>query len=102
MIRVIFQFFDPVHHCFTFPDYQLVPTIEEFSQLLGVPVLDQIPFTGLEETPRPEVIAKALHLKSSDIVANWETRSRVKGFLAKFLLEKARLFWEAMDLQDFE
>ena len=44
---VLFQFFDPIHHCFTFPDYQLVPTLEEFSQLLAVPVLDQIPFTGL-------------------------------------------------------
>ena len=76
--------------------------MEEFSQLLGVPILDQIPFTGLEEVPRPEVIAKALHLKSFDIVANWETRSRVKGFLAQFLMEKVLLFWEAMDLQAFE
>ena len=99
---VLFQFFDPMHHCFTFPDYQLVPTLEEFSQLLGVLVLDQIPFTGLEETPKPEVISKALHLKRSDIVTNWETKSGVKGFLAKFLLEKARLFWEDMDFQVFE
>ena len=52
-------------------------------------MLDQIPFIGLEETPKLEVIAKALHLKRSDIVTNWETRSEVKGFLAKFLLEKA-------------
>ena len=89
---VLFQFFDPMHHCFTFPDYQFVPTLEEFSQLLGVPVFDQIPFTGLEEIPKPEVIAKALHLKRSDIVTNWETRSGVKCFLAKFLLEKARSF----------
>ena len=32
MVKVLFQFFDPLHHCFTFPDYQLVPTLEEFSQ----------------------------------------------------------------------
>ena len=70
MIRVLFHFFDHVYHCFTFHDYQLVPTMEEFSQLLGVSVLDQIPFTDLEETPRPEVIAKALHLNSSDIIDN--------------------------------
>ena len=47
MMCVLFQFFDPMHHCFTFPDYQLVPILEEFSQLLEVPVLDHIPFTGL-------------------------------------------------------
>ena len=40
MVHVFFQFFDPKHHCFTFSDYQLVPTMEEFSQLLGVPILD--------------------------------------------------------------
>ena len=80
MICVLFQFFDLVHHCFTFPDYQLVPTMEELSQLLGVPILDQIPFTGLEETPKPEVISNALHLKSSGIIANWKTRSGVKDF----------------------
>ena len=40
MLKVLFQFFDPLHHCFTFPDYQLVPTMEEFSQLLGVPILN--------------------------------------------------------------
>ena len=67
---MLFQFFDPMHHCFTFPDYQLVPTLGEFSLLLGVPVLDQAPFTALEGIPKPEVIAEALHLKRSDIVAN--------------------------------
>ncbi|CAI8603696.1 unnamed protein product [Vicia faba] len=102
MMCVLFQFFDPMHHCFNFPDYQLVPTLEEFSQLLGVPVLDQIPFTGLEETPKPEVISESLHLKRSDVITNWETRSGVKGFLAKFLLEKAHSFWEDMDFQAFE
>ena len=102
MMCVLFQFFDPVLHCFTFPDYQLVPTLEEFPLLLGVPVLDQISFTGLEEIPEPEVIAAALHLKRADIISNWETRSGVKGFLAKFLLEKARSFWDNMDFQAFE
>ena len=31
MVKVLFQFFDPLHHYFTLPDYQLVPTLEEFS-----------------------------------------------------------------------
>ena len=49
MMSVIFQFFDPKNHCFTFPDYQLVPTMEEFSKLLGIPILDQMPFAGSEK-----------------------------------------------------
>ena len=70
MMSVLFQFFDPMHHCFNFPDYQLVPTMEEFSHLLGISILEQIPFTGLEEAPRPEDIALALHLKMADVVSN--------------------------------
>ena len=69
-MSVLFQFFDPKHHYFTFLDYQLVPIMEEFSKLLRVPILDQIPFTGLEQVPKPEDIAAALHLKRSDIVSN--------------------------------
>ena len=71
MMRVLFQFFDPKHHCFTFPDYQLVPTLEEFSQLLGIPILDQIPFSGLEKMPKSEEVAAALHMTKSDVEANW-------------------------------
>ena len=92
MMSVLFQFFDPEHHYFTFPDYQLVPTMEEFSQLLDIPILEQLPFTGLEEVPKQEFAASALHLKWVDVVSNWETRSGVKGFLAKFLIDKAQLF----------
>src|SRR3954464_13267250 len=84
MIRDLFQFFDPEHHCFTFPDYQLVP------------------FTGLERIPKPEVIAAALHLRKSEIESNWETKSGVKGLLAKFLLEKARLLLENKSYPAFE
>src|SRR3954470_6370753 len=56
MMRVLCQFFDPEHHCFTFPGYQLVPTLEEFSDLLGIPISDQLPFSVLEDTPKPETI----------------------------------------------
>ena len=76
-----FNFFNPKHHCFTLPDYQLVPTMEKFSQLLGVPIFDQLPFTGIEKDPRPEEIARALHLQRSDVMTNWETRSSVKVFV---------------------
>ena len=33
---------------------------------------------------------------------HWETRSGVKGFLAKFMFEKAQDCWNSLDLQAFE
>ncbi|KAI5414491.1 hypothetical protein KIW84_040112 [Lathyrus oleraceus] len=44
---VLVQFYDPLYRCFTFPDYQLVPTLEEYANLLGIPVSNKVPFSGL-------------------------------------------------------
>ncbi|XP_058756282.1 uncharacterized protein LOC131629518 [Vicia villosa] len=76
--------------------------MEEFSDILHIPIRDQLPFTGLENIPKLEVVATALHLKKSEIENNWETRSGVKGLLVKFLLGKARSFLEAMSYHAFE
>ena len=57
-----------------------MPTMEEFSQLLGVPILNKVPFNGMERDPKLEDISKSLSLQQSDVVANWETRRGVKGF----------------------
>ena len=102
MMKVLFQFFNPLHHFFIFPDYQLVPTLEEFSQILRIPIINQLPFNGMERYPKPEEMTQALYLQPSDITTNWETRSGVKGFLAKFLFEKAQNCWNSLDLQAFE
>ena len=56
----------------------------------------------MERDPKPEEIAQALHLQQSDVTTTWEIRSGVKGFLAKFLFEKAQDFWNSLDLQAFE
>ena len=41
-------------------------------------------------------------MKRADVVSNWETQSGVEGFLAKFLIDQAQLFWDNLDFQDFE
>ena len=102
LMSVLFQFFDPEHHCFTFPDYQLVPKLEEFFKLLGLPILERVPFIGFEQDPTAEGVSVALHLKPSDIESHWERRSRVKGLLAKFLMEKAQIFLDAMSYHAFK
>lgn len=49
LLSTLIQFYDPVYHCFTFPDYQLMPTLEEYYHLIGVPISSQALFSGLEE-----------------------------------------------------
>src|ERR1043165_6962395 len=31
LLKNFVQFYDPVYRCFTFPDYQLMPTLEEYA-----------------------------------------------------------------------
>lgn len=78
ILKTLVQFYDPLLHCFTFPDYQLVPTLEEYSYLVGLPILDIVPFSGLEGAPKASDIAKALHLKISDITDNLTTKGKEK------------------------
>ncbi|KAI5423942.1 hypothetical protein KIW84_030239 [Lathyrus oleraceus] len=72
LLNVLVQFYDPLYRCFTFPDYQLVPMLEEYAHLLGIPVSNKVPFSGLEEIPRSHIIVEALHLKKYEIQAHWE------------------------------
>ena len=62
LLSVLVQLYDPLYRCFTFPIYQLVPTLEEYGHLLGIPVSNKLSFSGLEEIPRSHLIAEALHL----------------------------------------
>src|ERR1044072_4928928 len=39
------QCYDPAYRCFTFLDYQLVPTLKEYFHLIGLPFLVQVPFS---------------------------------------------------------
>jgi len=83
------QFYDPRYHCFNFPDYQLVPTLEEYAYLVDLPVLDRVPFSGLEEVPKASAISATLHLKTSDLTSNLTTKGKIQGLTSTFLIGKA-------------
>ncbi|KAL5159112.1 hypothetical protein HKD37_15G043466 [Glycine soja] len=100
-LETLVQFYDPLYHCFTFPDYQLVPTLEEYSYLVGLPVPDKIPFHGFEPTPKPSDIAAALHLKTSIIQANLTSKGGLQGLPTHFLYQQASIFAEAASILAF-
>lgn len=41
LLQTLVQFYDPVYHCFTFPDYQLMPTLEEYASCFTSQLLIQ-------------------------------------------------------------
>ncbi|KAI5396994.1 hypothetical protein KIW84_062990 [Lathyrus oleraceus] len=79
------QYYDPPLRCFTFQDFQLAPTIEEYERILRWYVKDHPPFTKLGEPLLPESVAEALHLPIEEVSLGLGPR----GFARKFLEEKA-------------
>ena len=102
LLSVLVQFYDPLYRCFTFPDYQLVPMLEEYAHLLGMLVSNKIPFSGLEEIPRSQVIAEALHLKKSVIDANMVKKGGIIGLTSEFLIRMATAFAQVGSMDTFE
>ncbi|KAI5387553.1 hypothetical protein KIW84_073600 [Lathyrus oleraceus] len=89
-LQTLLQFYDPELRCFTFQDYQLAPTLEEYSILLGVPIQHQIPFLDVPKEVDFRVVARALHLSVRDISDSWKTNGDAVGLPLKILLRVAR------------
>ncbi|XP_050916653.1 uncharacterized protein LOC127131791 [Lathyrus oleraceus] len=83
-------------------DYQLMPTLEEYSYWLGLPVSDKLPFSGSERTHTPTTIVEALHLKTYAVKANFIKKGGILGLTSRFLMEKAFIFAEADSRDAFE
>ncbi|XP_058732595.1 uncharacterized protein LOC131604124 [Vicia villosa] len=85
----LFQFYDPRLRCFTFQDYQLVPTLEEFSYILNIRITDDVPFVRVPEVVSFEKIAEALHMGIKEVKINWKSSGGVSGFYLCFLISRA-------------
>ncbi|GAU51995.1 hypothetical protein TSUD_417970, partial [Trifolium subterraneum] len=105
-LTTLAQFYDPPLRCFTFQDFQLAPTLEEFAKILGCNLEDHGPYVGLGEEPPMREIDKALHLTSAE-VSSWledkkNDRKRVsKGFSRSVLEAKAQALLEKKDWKPF-
>lgn len=88
ILDTLVQFHDPLYHCFMFPDYHLIPTLEENSYWAGLLVTGNIPFSCLENVPESPGIAEALHLKIFDVEDNLTFKGGFLGLTYKFLMGK--------------
>ena len=102
LINTLVQFYDPLYRCFTFPDYQLVPTLEEYSHWVGLPVLDKVPFHGLEPGPKIPDVAAALHIEKADIKQYLTIKGGLQCLPFNFLYQKATDFAERSNANAFE
>ncbi|XP_058759674.1 uncharacterized protein LOC131632985 [Vicia villosa] len=89
-LQTLMQFYDPEMRCFTFQDYQLAPTLEEYSIILNLKIKDEVPFIDVPKEVNFKSIAAALYLSIKEVSDDWKSNGGVSGFSLKFLVRKAK------------
>ncbi|XP_058726189.1 uncharacterized protein LOC131597512 [Vicia villosa] len=102
LLNTMIRFYDPLLNCFTYRYFHMVPTLEEFFSILGLPVLEQMPYTGEEEIPKLEDVAAALHLPRSEIKKAWVNEGEYTGLPIDFLYNQAEIMINAASMNALE
>ncbi|RZB46741.1 G-type lectin S-receptor-like serine/threonine-protein kinase [Glycine soja] len=84
------QYYDQPLRCFTFGDFQMVPTIEEFEEILGSPLGGRKPYLFSGFLPSLSKIAAVVGDSAKELDRTKQTRNGVVGLPRKYLEGKAR------------
>ncbi|KAH1205708.1 hypothetical protein GmHk_16G046352 [Glycine max] len=89
-IASLTQYYDQPLRCFTFEDFQLVPTIEEFEEILGCPLGGRKPYLFSGCLPSLSRIAIVVKDSARGLDRVKQTRNGIAGLPRKYLEDKAR------------
>ncbi|KAL5184258.1 hypothetical protein HKD37_17G047987 [Glycine soja] len=84
------QYYDQPLSCFTFGDFQMVPTIEEFEEILGCPLGGRKSYLFSSFLPSLSKIAAVVGDSAKELDHTKQTRNGVVGLPRKYLEGKAR------------
>ena len=88
-ITSLAQYYDQSLRCFTFGDFQLVPTIEEFEGILGCPLGERKPYLFSKFYPSMARVAKVVKILTQELDRVKQNRNGVVGIPRKRLEERA-------------
>ncbi|KAH1189540.1 hypothetical protein GmHk_20G057288 [Glycine max] len=89
-IASLTQYYDQPLRCFTLGDFQLVPTIEEFEEILGCPLGGRKPYLFSGCLPSLSRIAIVVKDSARGLDRVKQTRNGIVGLPRKYLEDKAR------------
>ncbi|KAL5166032.1 hypothetical protein HKD37_18G051071 [Glycine soja] len=84
------QYYDQPLRCFTIGDFQIVPTVEEFEEILGCPLGGRKPYLFSGFLPSLSRIAAVVGDSTRELDRVKQTRNGVVGLPRKYLEGKAR------------
>jgi len=89
-ITALVQYYDTPLRCFTFKDFQLVPTVEEFGDILDLPLEGKIPYKHTTQNTSFSTLAGILIIHPVELEGKMITKGAVKGIPQGFLEEHLR------------
>ena len=89
-IASLTQHYDQPLRCFTFVDFQLVPTVEEFYEILGCPLEGRKPYLFSGFYPSMARITKVVKISAQELDQVKQNRNGIVGIPRKHLEEKAK------------
>lgn len=99
-ITTMAQYYDIPLRCYTFPNFQISPTLEDIEILLNWSIKEYNPFPKLEEVFCLTELSTVLGINANKLVDNWGSKGSVKGLTQWFLEAHA---WEMIkeEMPDF-
>ncbi|XP_050920094.1 uncharacterized protein LOC127137703 [Lathyrus oleraceus] len=99
-LTTLTQYYDIPLRCFTFLDFHIAPTLEEFQRILNRPIRDHNPFPKIKENFIMPKLAAVLGIDVNELAASWAPKGVDKGITRKFLVGHAWKFdkeekWES-------
>lgn len=89
-LTALAQFYDPPLRCFTFQDFQLAPTLEEYEQILGYSLGNEGPYLYMGHYPSLPKIASSLNINVRELAKWKDTKGGVEGFPREHLENYAK------------
>jgi len=85
LITTFAQYYDPPVKAFTFQDFQLVPTLEEFEQILDLPLEGKYPYKYVKHHASTSTLSGIMKIHLRELESALVNKKGVRGFTLKFL-----------------
>ncbi|RDX95426.1 hypothetical protein CR513_22055, partial [Mucuna pruriens] len=86
-LMALVQFYDAPLRCFTFRDFQLAPTLEEYERIMGMPVIESSVYFHMVYYSSWAYIARLIKRSEPKVIETKRNRNGVEG-LPRSYLEK--------------
>ncbi|RDX93932.1 hypothetical protein CR513_23742, partial [Mucuna pruriens] len=96
-LEALVQYYDSPIRCFTFRDFQMAPTLEEYERLLGLPLTESSLYFHQGQPPSWATIARLLRVSETEMAKRRRNRNSMEGIPRVYIEERLLQFQEEQD-----